>query len=204
LIFLAPWYRFAHRRVFTVFRDLVQRARSQRQGSGGPPTIVDALVGARDSSGKPLTDDEAVTYLAYGTVGACAYVARLTAFMLYEIVRDQALMKELCAEARAAFHAGVREASTSIMRILQPVYHETLRHSVSPGMPFIVDRDFNYRVAVPARRGHRLPVPCRPRLPRFRSGGSIPRCREPRNEHRAGELPFRPGNRTCVATGLVK
>ncbi len=210
-IFRAPWYRSAHRRTFAIFRELVRDARQVAARAERPPDIVDTLVSARDSSGVPLTDDEVVTYLAYGTLGACAYVARLTAFMLYEIVRDPALMAEVCAETRGAFAQGIREAADlRRMRVLQSVYQETLRrHPVSPGMPFVVKHDFEFS-GERIRKGHSViltPVPL------AFSPGSFPdparfdpaRCREPRNEHRGGRChPFGLGNRTCVAGGLVE
>jgi CRP-like cAMP-binding protein/cytochrome P450 len=210
-IFRVPWYRSAHRRTFATFRDLVREARQAGPPAGKPPTIVDTLVSAADSSGVPLTDDEAVTYIAYGTLGACAYVARLTAFMLYEILRDPALMEELGGEVRQAFHAGVREASDlRRMRVLQSVYQETLRrHPVSPGMPFVVDHDFEYEGAR-FRKGEATvvsPVPLSFSPATFRDPDRFDatRCRDPRNEHRKGNChPFGLGNRTCVAGGLVE
>lgn len=210
-IFRAPWYRSAHRRVFGIFWELVRAARSGAPASGAPATIVDTLLSARDSAGVPLSDDEAVTYLAYGTLGACAYVSRLAAFMLYEIVRDDALQLALRAEAQEAFQSGLHDASgLRRMRLLQSVYHETLRrHVVSPGMPFIAARDFAFR-GYRVRRGDTAivtPVPLSaspaafPDPERFDAA----RCREPRNEHRGGHcLPFGLGNRTCVAGGLVE
>jgi CRP-like cAMP-binding protein len=209
-IFRVPRYRSAHRRTFAVLWDLVRRARHNAPVPAAPG-IVDTLLASRDSSGAPLTDDEAVTYLAYGTLGACAYVSRLTAFMLYEILRNAALTEELRAESRQAFEQGVREASDlRRMRLMQSVYHETLRrHPISPGMPYVVDRDFDYAGAR-FRKGEATvlsPVPLSfspdwfPEPERFDPA----RCREPRNEHRGGHChPFGLGNRTCVAGGLVE
>lgn len=210
-VFRAPWYRSAHKRTFAIFRDLVREARQAGPMAGGPPSIVDTLLSSSDSSGTPLTDDEAVTYIAYGTLGACAYVARLTAFMLYEIVRDGSLTEELRDEVRQAFDAGVQEASDlRRMRVLQSVYHETLRrHVISAGMPYIVDHDFEY-AGMQFQKGETTlvsPVSLSFSPAGFRDPERFDpaRCREPRNEHRKGNVhPFGLGNRTCVAGGLVE
>lgn len=211
LIFHAPWYRASHRRTFGTFRDLVREARRGGSPPGTPPTVVQALASAADHTGVPLTDDEVVTYLAYGTLGACAYVARLTAFMLYEIVRDPALMEELRVEIAQAFAAGLRDAADiRRMRILQSVYQETLRlHPVSPGMPFVVRSEFDFRGRhFPAGAFALItPVPLSFDVAAFHEPERFDaaRCREPRNEHRKGRChPFGLGNRTCVAGGLVE
>ncbi|MGE0812363.1 MAG: cytochrome P450 [Vicinamibacterales bacterium] len=209
--FSSPWYRASHRRVFEVFHTLVRQARTAPAGDTAPESIVQVLAGARDKAGATLTDAEVVTYLAYGTLGACAYVGRLTAFMLYELARDQTLRERVRAEVRDALRAGLDDASDlRQMRLLQAVYQETLRrHTVSPGMPFLVDRDFEYG-------GHRLtrgenaivsPVPLAASETAFRDPERFDpaRCLEPRNEHRRGNgHPFGLGNRTCVAGGLVE
>jgi CRP-like cAMP-binding protein/cytochrome P450 len=209
--FRVPWYRSAHKRTFAIFRDLVREARQAGPLAGGPPTIIDTLLSATDSSDTPLTDDEAVTYIAYGTLGACAYVARLTAFMLYEIIRDRELTEVLRDEVRQAFDAGIQEASDlRRIRVLQSVYHETLRrHVISAGMPYIVDHDFEY-AGMQFLKGETTLVS--PVSLSFSSAGfrnpeqfDPARCREPRNEHRKGNVhPFGLGNRTCVAGGLVE
>lgn len=210
-IFRLPWYRRSHRRSFAVFRDLVRDARRRAPRAGAAPNVLEALLSARDAADVTLSDDEVVTYLAYGTLGACAYVARLTAFMLYEIARDRALMADVRSEAQAAFAAGIRDApALRGMRLLYAVYQETLRrHPVSPGMPFVTARDFEFE-------GCRFPrgesTVISPVALAFAPESFVDpdrfdpsRCREPRNEHRKGRFyPFGLGNRTCVAAGLVE
>lgn len=210
-ILQAPWLRASHRRAFAVFRRVVAEARASATDAAAAPSIVQALVSARDRSGRPLTDAEAVTYVAYGTLAASAYVARLAAFMTWEIARDAALGEQLSTEVADAFRRGVDDAADlRRLPVLQSVYHETLRrHTVSPGMPFVAACSFQYGGArIPQGETVLLsPVPLAadpaafPDPDRFEPA----RCREPRHEHRRGNgHPFGLGDRTCVAIGLVE
>ena len=210
-VFKAPWYRRAHRRTYGALTGLVRQRRADGPGDG-PPTLIDALASACDPAGTPLTEDEVISYAAYGIGASIGYVGRLTAFMLYEILRDADLHAQLVAEAQAAFASGVNDATdVRRMRLLRSVYDETLRfHSLAIGMAFDVASEFQYL-------GHRVqkgaflvlsPVPS------SYSPASFPaphrfdpaRCREPRNEHRRSHAcqPFGVGDRTCAAMGLVE
>ena len=210
-VFKAPWYRRAHTRTYGALTGLVR----QRRAGGaheGPPTLIDALAAAQDPAGTPLTEDEVVSYAAYGIGASIGYVGRLASFMLYEILRDADLHAQLVAEAQAAFASGLDDASdVRRMRLLRSVYDETLRfHPFAIGMAFEVASDFQYL-------GHRVdqgsflvlsPVPTSvdptsfPDPHRFDPA----RCREPRNEHRRSQAcqPFGLGDRTCAAMGLVE
>ena len=210
-VFKAPWYRRAHTRTYGALTGLVR----QRRAGGaheGPPTLIDALAAAQDPAGTPLTEDEVVSYAAYGIGASIGYVGRLASFMLYEILRDADLHAQLVAEAQAAFASGLDDASdVRRMRLLRSVYDETLRfHPFAIGMAFDVASDFQYL-------GHRVdqgsflvlsPVPTSvdptsfPDPHRFDPA----RCREPRNEHRRSQAcqPFGLGDRTCAAMGLVE
>ena len=211
VVFKAPWYRRAHTRTYGALTDLVRRRRAEGPGDA-PPTLVDALAGARDPAGTRLTEDEVVSYAAYGIGASIGYVGRLTSFMLYEILRDPDLHGQVVAEAQSAFAAGLHDASdVRRLRILRSVYDETLRyHSLAIGMAFDVASEFRFL-------GHRVdkgaflvlsPVPSSyapasfPDPYRFDPA----RCREPRNEHRrsAACQPFGVGDRTCAAMGLVE
>ena len=211
LVFRAPWYRRAHRRTYGALTDLVRRRRAPGTHEG-PPTLIDALAAAHDSAGTPLTEDEVVSYAAYGIGASIGYVGRLAAFMLYEILRDGDLHAQLVAEAQAAFAAGLNDASdVRRMRLLRSVYDETLRfHPFAIGMAFDVASDFHYL-------GHRVdqgsflvlsPVPSSTDATSFPDPHRFDpaRCREPRNEHRRSQAcqPFGLGDRTCAAMGLVE
>ena len=210
VVFNTPWYRRAHGRTYGVLRDMVRQLRAHGPGSG-PPTLLDALATVRDPSGSPLTDDEIVSYAAYGIGASIGYVGRLASFMLYEILRDQGLRAEIVAEVQAAFASGLDDATdVRRLRILRSVYDETLRfHSVAIGMPFDVESGFRF-LGRQVDKGDRLvlsPVPSSfaasafPDPYRFDAS----RCREPRNEHRSGACqPFGLGDRTCAAMGLVE
>lgn len=211
-IFLrAPWYRRAHTRTYAAITELVRRRRSGDHADG-PPTLVDALASVRDPAGNRLTEDEVVSYAAYGIGASIGYVGRLTSFMLYEIVRDAELQAQLADEARVAFGAGLHGAAdVRRMRLLRSVYDETLRlHSLAIGMPFDVASDFRFRGFDVRRGGYIVVSP----VPSSYAPASFPdpyrfdpaRCREPRNEHRRPGAcqPFGVGDRTCAAMGLVE
>lgn len=206
-----PWYRRAHARNLEALTALVRARRADGAGDR-PPTLIDALATATDPSGSRLSEDEVVSYAAYGLGASIGYVGRLTAFMLYEILRDEALRTALVAEARQAFTDGLPDASAvRRMRLLRSVYDETLRfHSVAIGMAFDVASGFEFR-------GHRVdagdylvltPVPSSFSPAAFTDPHRFDaaRCREPRNEHRRSGAcqPFGLGDRTCSAMGLVE
>jgi CRP-like cAMP-binding protein/cytochrome P450 len=211
IVLRAPWYRRAHRRTYGAITELVRRRRERGQAEG-VPTLVDALASVRDPSGTLLTDDEVVSYAAYGIGASIGYVGRLTSFMLYEILRDAELHAQLVAEARTAFSDGLRDAAdVRRMRLLRSVYDETLRlHSLAIGMPFDVASHFRFRGFDVPKGGYIVlsPVPSSyapahfPDPHRFDSA----RCRDPRNEHRKPGAcqPFGAGDRTCAAMGLVE
>lgn len=212
VVLRTPWYRRAHARTYGAITDLVQRRRWPGAPADGAPTLVDALARVRDPNGMPLTDDEVVSYAAYGIGASIGYVGRLTAFMLYEILRDQTLQSALEAEADAAFADGVRDAAgVRRLRLLRSVYDETLRlHSLALGMPFDVASDFEFR-GYAMRRGEYLvvsPVPSSYAPEHFPDPHRFDpaRCRAPRNEHRKPGVcqPFGAGDRTCAAMGLVE
>ena len=211
LVFRAPWYRRAHRRTYGALTELVRQRRADGPGDG-PPTLIDALASACDPTGTPLTEDEVVSYAAYGLGASIGYVGRLASFMLYEILRDADLHAQLVAEAQAAFVSGLDDASdVRRMRLLRSVYDETLRfHPFAIGMAFDVASDFQYL-------GHRVnqgsflvlsPVPSSADPTSFPGPHRFDpaRCREPRNEHRRSQAcqPFGLGDRTCAAMGLVE
>lgn len=211
IVFRAPWYRRAHQRTYGALTDLVRQRRAAGPGDG-PPTLIDALSGARDPAGTPLTEDEVISYAAYGVGASIGYVGRLTAFMLYEILRDAGLREALVAEAHAAFEAGLDDATdVRRMRLLRSVYDETLRfHSLAIGMAFDVASGFEYL----GRRVDKGAFLVLSPVPSSYSPDAFPdphrfdpaRCREPRNEHRrsAACQPFGLGDRTCAAMGLVE
>ncbi|BCS35107.1 hypothetical protein TBR22_A43330 [Luteitalea sp. TBR-22] len=208
-----PWYRASHRRTYGAITDLV-RARRNRPASDSdvPPTIIDALWSARDASGAPFTEDEVVGYAAYGIGASIGYVGRLTAFMLYEILRDPDLLEAVRREVRDAVARGIDDAAAvRSLTLLRSVYDETLRlHSLAIGLPFDVVEDIDF-LGRRIRRGDSLvvsPVPTSYDPALFPEPGRFDpaRCRPPRQEHRrpGACMPFGLGDRRCAAMGLVE
>jgi CRP-like cAMP-binding protein/cytochrome P450 len=204
-----PWYRASHRRTYGAITDLV-RARRDRPAGDGPPTIVDALWAAHDAQGTPFTEDEVVGYAAYGIGASIGYVGRLTAFMLYEILRDPDLHEALRREVRDGVARGIDDAA-AVLTLLRSVYDETLRlHSLAIGLPFDVVADIDF-LGHRIRRGDALvvsPVPTSYDPALFPEPGRFDpeRCRPPRLEHRrpGACMPFGLGDRRCAAMGLVE
>src|ERR1700693_4116030 len=141
-IFRLPPYRAAHRRAFDALWEQVRVRRGA--DAGRTPGILNVLLHAQDADGVRLTEDEAVTYAAYGVSAACAYQSRLTAFMLYQILKSPELQTRLRQEADEVFSRGLRDSSDARRRcLLNCVYQEALRrHAISPGMPFHAIKDF--------------------------------------------------------------
>ncbi len=189
VVFKAPWYRRAHTRTYGALTELVRHAGAPR----GPATLRPPLSTRWPARAIPqvrsLTEDEVVSYAAYGVGASIGYVGRLTSFMLYEILRDPDLHAQVVAEAQAAFARPAR------------------RHRrAPPAAPSVgVRRDAalplaGHRHGVRRRLG--VPVPRTPRrpggflvlspVPSSYAPASFPdpyrfdpaRCREPRNEHR--------------------
>lgn len=213
-VFHLPWYRAAHRRSFLILRRIVAERRGKSPGAGGSgPTIIDTLLSTQDSAGQPVTEEETVTYAAYGIAASCAYVARLTGFMLYEILADPELKERLTRESDGAFVRGLRDAEDvrSALPLLRSVYQETLRlHPISPGMPYTVEQDFEF-LGKRFRKGETVvvsPVPLALSKCPFHQPLSFDPSRfdAPRAEHRKGDgfHPFGLGHRACLATGLVE
>ena len=209
IVFRAPWYRRAHRRNSAVLRAAL--AATARDDESDPPTLLQALAAARTPGAAPLSADEITSYAAYGIGAAIGYVGRLASFLLYELLRDPALLAAVRDESAAMFADGVADArDVRRLPVLRSAYFETLRvHNFAVGMPFDVDRPFEFHghTVAPGARLIVSPVPSAfdpaqfPEPHRFDAA----RCREPRNEHRGGGLrAFGLGHRTCSAMGLVE
>ena len=207
-----PWYRRDRDRVIGLISDLVREAERGTGSDGRRKTIIDTLLSLRDKEGEPLRHDQVVCYAMYGCAGSVAYMARLIGFMLYQILIDPELKRELTEEADRAFSEGIRDASdVRRMELMCAVYNETLRfRPVSQGMPYYTDRPFVFQ-------GKRVeagditvlsPVPMNFSERHFTDPMRFDHTRmmSPRNEHRTGGgfHPFGLGNRTCTAMGLTE
>ena len=210
-VFRLPWYRAAHRRAFAALWEQVHARSEANAARPHGPGILDTLLRAPDSEGKTLTEDEVVTYSAYGIAAACAYVSRLTGFMLYEILKSPDLQARLRQETDEVFGRGLRDASdVRHLHLLHGVYQEALRrHAISPGMPFHAKQDFvfaGYRI----HKGESVvisPVPLAFSACPFHR----PQSFEPERflgaesaNLQGAFYPFGLAHRTCVATGFVK
>jgi len=212
LMYQSPKYRSARDRVLALIREIVRERRAKGPGPDEAPTIIDTLIHVRDGDGRQLTDDEVVCYSTVGFAGSCAYMGRLVAFLLYEILEHPELQQSLVAEVDLAFANGIRDATdVRNLRLLQATYNETLRyHPVSQGLPFVAEQDFVYE-GKQIRKGDVTvlsQVPMSFSACPFHSPDTFDpdRCLEPRGEHRKDGAfhPFGIGNRSCAAMGLVE
>ena len=205
-----PSYQAARQRVLKLVTDMALERRNNQ--TGAQKTIMDTLLTFRDKDGSTLDLDEVVCYSMYGFAGSISYMGRAIAFMLYEILKDPGLHRQLVEEADHVFADGINTAEdVRRMELLGAVYHETLRfHPVSQGMPFYAEKDFVFEgkkicagdLTVLSQVPMSFSDGCFPNPHRF----DYRRMLNPRNEHRAGGAfhPFGIGHRTCTATGLVE
>jgi CRP-like cAMP-binding protein/cytochrome P450 len=202
----------AYEQALGVLRALARRRRESGPAAGSPPTILDTLVRARDAQGSPLSDDESARIARYGFTGGCAYVARLVGFLLQELLSQPDLLEQVRTEVDPALAEGVEDAAdVRKLRLLQAVYHETLRfHPLSQGLAYEARHDFVH-LGRQVRQGDAVllsPTPMSFSACPFREPDRFDpeRCLEPRSEHRREQAfhPFGMGRRTCAGTGLVE
>ena len=212
VMYRAPWYQAARKRVLGLMWNQVRERRAAGPAPDRPPTIMDTLLRVQDDQGKHLTDDEVVCYSMYGFAGSCSYMGRVIGFMLYELLQHPELMEQVTQEVEQAFAEGLNDATdVRKLRLLQAVYHETLRyHPVSQGLPFYAEEDFVY-AGKQVRKGDLTVLSQVPmsfsECPFHQPQTFDPaRCLEPRSEHRKEGVfhPFGMGHRTCTAMGLVE
>jgi cytochrome P450/CRP-like cAMP-binding protein len=203
-------YQAARQRVLQLVTGMALERRNNP--TGAQKTIMDTLLTFRDKDGSALDLDEVVCYSMYGFAGSISYMGRVIGFMLYEILKDSGLHRQLVEEVDHVFADGVKSIEdVRRMELLGAVYNETLRfHPVSQGMPFYTEKDFVFE-------GKKIcagDLTVLSQVPMSFSDGHFPnphrfdhhRMLNPRNEHRSGGAfhPFGIGHRTCTATGLVE
>jgi cytochrome P450 len=198
-------------------REFVEGVVSERLAAGpraedDDGDFIDNMLAASAADPGFLSRDEVLFHALAGYFAGLDTVANVTSFMLYELLRDPALLSQARAEADALFAAGVPEAKAfRAMPVTHAVAMETLRLYPVAGTLFRnAARDFEFgghhfvkgeAILVASAATHFTPKYfADPK--RF----DITRYSAPRNEHRVRGVyaPFGSGPHTCLGAGLAE
>jgi|GEM_PF-2191910 len=207
-----PLYQKARAKVYAGVNEAIERHRSGEWSEHAKMYMIDAFLQSTNDCGDRM-DTRAVRGGAlYALCGTFVYIGRIIAFMLYELLRNQHLLKEIRTELHAAFWK--REIDPQLFRRLphlRGAYYETLRmYPLLPGLPFAAEQDMEIGgfyipkgqlillTGIPGHFSHKAYN--NPQV------FDAKRCMAPRSEHRrkGAFCPFGMGKRTCMATGLVE
>lgn len=151
-IFKLPTYVAARTRVERAIESAIKRHEAGEFADHDRMRMLDALLTTRDADGQPLDLRGIRGSAIYALCGTHVYLGRLVTFLIYEILRNQALMQSVQREVDAAFALGPLSADVfRRMRNLRGAYVEALRkYPLVSGLLFRAARDFEvggYRVA---------------------------------------------------------
>ncbi|HYC53484.1 MAG TPA: cytochrome P450 [Candidatus Binatia bacterium] len=207
----APHYQLARRRMFPVFREIVQWHRDNPVKDGRAPDFIDQVLAVRDENGQPLSDDNIVALAQTVYSNALLYAAPTMAFLLYSMLAAPEVMARCQAELEETFADGPPD----LARLRQAEYFSaTLResqrmHPIGLAAPRIAKETFEFagcqiprgeRVLIVLTACHYVPE-IYPSPHRFEPERHL----EPRNESRATGVfaPFGYGAHSCLAARLV-
>lgn len=174
--------------------------------------FLDNLRAVSEAEPDFLSHDEALFLTMAAYFAGLDTVANVTAFMLYELLRDPALLAQARAEADGVFAAGMPAAGDfRKMDVLHATAMETLRlYPVAGVLPRKAAQDFTFG-GFPIRQGEFFM--CATAASHFSSAiypeprrFDIGRYAPPRNEHqgRGAFAPFGAGPHTCLGAGLAE
>jgi cytochrome P450 len=204
-----PDYQRAKRRFEQFLAAIVEAHCSKSPGENRTPDYVDLLLEASTKDGKPLEGHDLLAYVHLPFVNGVAYSPRISAYMLYELLRHPNLLQQVRDEVDAAFDGGLDMAALRRMRWMHGVYMETLRmYPIAGALPRYVAQSFEFG-------GHTIEAGqlvfiatgvCH-FLPQFYPDPYTfdpLRYSEPRNEHHqpGAFAAFGLGQRTCLSAGL--
>lgn len=175
-------------------------------------SMIDAFLSARTKAGERLTPRDVRGAAIYAIAGTHIYVGRVLAFMLYELLRNPALLARVQDEVDAAFATSPFDPQLlKRMWHLRSVYQEALRvYPPLAGLPFRAARDLTVDgFHIPRGRALLIsPVPGHFLSPGYENplAFDAARCAPPRSEHQCpgGWAPFGIAPRMCVAAGMVE
>jgi cytochrome P450/CRP-like cAMP-binding protein len=208
---LHPRYRRAKAALWELARKILDERRGRPAEDEGERTIADIALTAR-VDGQPFSADD-LTMLVLGPyIAGLDTAANTAAFLLYELLRQPALLEQVVAEVDDAFGAGVPSAQgLRQMRALRGAFLETLRlHPVAPAIPRHAVEPFEFQgyrieagqeVLIATSVSHFLPR-LYPDPERF----DIERHYEPRREdiQPGAFAPFGVGPHLCLGNGQAE
>lgn len=207
-----PPYQGAKQRVFSMMNTLVSEHRDDIDHPTRECDLLDTLLLAKDAQGNPFPETDLVATALYGFVGTLVYMNRVLSYLLFEILKDPALLESVTAEADAMLVNPAHGPMTlQRMNTLYSAFLENMRfHPVALGLPFLVEEDFDFHGCL-IQKGQKvvltpLPVHFSPLHYSNPNCFDHARCAEPRHEqHGAGAFaPFGFAGRVCAAVGLVE
>lgn len=175
-------------------------------------SMIDAFLSAKTKAGERLSPRDVRGAAIYAIAGTHIYVGRVLAFMLYELLRNPALLARVQDEVDAAFSQDPFDPQLlKRMWHLRSVYQEALRvYPPLAGLPFRAARDLTVDgFHIPRGRALLIsPVPGHFLSPGYENplAFDAARCAPPRSEHQCpgGWAPFGIAPRMCVAAGMVE
>lgn len=136
--FFKPQYKLAHRRIGRVIDGLIDRHRRQ-----GPHTgkrhLIDACIAAELPDGTRMNDRAIRGTCFYAIAGSEIYIGRLAGFLLFEILKNEELRRQIEVEIEDIDLSADQEQSFSSDRtpVLYAAFRETLRlYPLLPGLPY--------------------------------------------------------------------
>jgi cytochrome P450 len=129
-----PRYRRAKAALFELARQILAEHR-QMTAPQGEQTIADIVLGGT-LGGKPLSEDDLMAFTLGPILSGLDTTASTCSFLMYELLRQPELLKQIIAEIDETFAKGAPSAQElRSMRTLRGAFLETLRlHPVAPGL----------------------------------------------------------------------
>lgn len=210
-LFRMPGYQAAKHRFEGFLRDAI---REHREGAseGEIPDLVDAVLAARGPDGCPFSEADQIANAHLPYANGFIYAGRVSAYLLYALLRNPELMERLRREVDAAWTAGPPTAALlRRMPLLGSTIKETYRlFPIAVAVPRTAATTFEFA-------GHRIQegttVFIAVVVPHFDPEVFADphefqpdRFLPPRNEHaRPGAYsPYGLGRHACLAVGMVE
>jgi cytochrome P450/CRP-like cAMP-binding protein len=211
ILYHAPWYLGARKRMFAFLREIIAEHRAQEAGEGRDADLVDLLIAARDHLGQPLSEQDVIANAQMAYSNSLLYTAPACATLVYSLGKHPDLMREVTAEVDESFTGRPTIESLKRMKTLTGAVKESMRlFPIALAMPRVAAEPFEFegyrvekgdRLLIGTTVCHFLPEYF-PEPHRF----DATRYSEPRNEHfRPGAfVPFGLGAHPCLGAGLVE
>jgi cytochrome P450/CRP-like cAMP-binding protein len=211
LLYHAPWYLGARRRMFAFLGEIIADHRAREAGEGRDADLVDLLLAARDHEGRPFTEQDVIANAQMAYSNSLLYTAPACASLVYALAKNPDVMREAAAEVDEGFSKRLTVESLKRMKTLAGAVKESMRlYPIALAMPRVAAEPFEFeghrvekgdRLLIGTTVCHFLPEYF-PDPHRF----DPTRYSEPRHEHfRPGAfVPFGLGAHPCLGAGLVE